>query len=75
MQFLPLASLTLRKSADVLVVPFWKKKEGAVIGAYAKELSPLVKEPLENKDFKGDLEETFFHYSKGKQEKRLFYWA
>ncbi|HSW72715.1 MAG TPA: leucyl aminopeptidase [Chlamydiales bacterium] len=71
MQFIPLATLSKRKSADVLVIPFWKKKEGAIIGAFSKELSPLVKEPLENKDFTGDLEETFFHYSKGKQEKRL----
>lgn len=71
MHFQPLPSLSKRKSADVLVIPFWKKKEGAIIGRFSKELSPLVKEPLENKDFKGDLEETFFHYSKGKQEKRI----
>lgn len=71
MQFFPLSSPSKRKSADLLAVPFWKKKEGALVAAFSKEFLPLVKEPIDAKDFKGDLEETFFHYSKGKKEKRI----
>lgn len=57
-----------RVSADVLVIPCWKKKEGVDV---PKEFSSFVQEPIDAKDFKGDLEEILFLYPKGQKEKRF----
>lgn len=71
MQILCSASLKSRKPADLLVIPCWRKKDGAELATFAKELNTHVAEALAAGDFKGDLEETLFLYPKGQKEKRF----
>ncbi|MCH9627169.1 MAG: putative cytosol aminopeptidase [Chlamydiales bacterium] len=72
MIFSAISSLTKRKGADLIVLPFWrtqkKAKPAAVLGA---PLTTLTKSPVEMGDFSGRQGETLLLYSnKGQKEKR-----
>lgn len=72
MNFAAIPSLNSRKSADLLVIPFWKgKKHPEVSSVLSSSLSKQLEEPLSTHDFHGDEGELMFLYVSGQAEKRL----
>lgn len=64
-------SLKTRKSADLIVVPFWKGKKFAEIAVDAELLSPYFHGPISTHDFKGKANEAAYVYLSDQPEKRL----
>src|SRR4029079_9701463 len=60
-----------RKASDLLVLPFWKDKKGAVPAAEAKKLYEAASMPLETGDFKGKENEVLILYVQGQPEMRF----
>jgi len=72
MNFVTASSLSTRKSADLLVIPFWKGKKGAeAASAMENPLSKLLEGPLSLRDFLGKEGEMLIVYASGQSEKRL----
>lgn len=71
MQFSTVTSFGSRKSADVLVIPFFKTKKGITPAAdFDKNLAP-VKAAIGSDDFKGKDGEVLILYAASKHEKRI----
>ena len=69
MEFLQVTSLDKRKSANLLVLPFFKDKN--VKPAFSDtELKPFFAAPIEMKDFQGKESEILFIYPSKEVEKR-----
>lgn len=64
-------SLSARKNADLLVIPFWKGKKHAEAAAEAASLEEHYAGPLKSHDFMGKEGETMLLYVSGAPEKRL----
>jgi len=62
------SSLSSRKSADALILPFFEGKKPAFS---SKSLAALYNQPLKTGDFKGTSEEVLCHYPPRGKEKRL----
>lgn len=60
-----------RKSADVIVIPFWQDKKKAVCACEAKEFSKWFHQPVQSGDFHGKEGETLLLYRTSGKEKRL----
>lgn len=71
MQISSVASLNARKSAELLVLPFWKEKNKAVVATSISGLSVDTDTPISLGDFSGNESEISFQYMKGEPEKRL----
>jgi leucyl aminopeptidase len=72
MEFAHLKQLDKRKKADVLVLPFWKDKQGAQLaGSLEGEFSSLLTTVLATEDFKGKEGETLYLYVEGLPETRI----
>ncbi len=72
MEFFHLKQLEKRKKADVLVLPFWKDKQGLQPAASLQgEGSPILTDVLATEDFKGKEGETLYFYVEGQPEKRI----
>ncbi|KAF3362797.1 putative cytosol aminopeptidase [Chlamydiales bacterium STE3] len=69
MHFTQVNHLAKRKAASLLVLPFFKGKEGAE-QAFSESLPPFFKAPLEAKDFVGNEGETLMLYPPEQAEKR-----
>lgn len=71
MDFIHLRQLDKRKHADVLVLPYWKNKQGVQLATSLKIKWPQVlNQALKTKDFKGKEGENLFLYVEGFPEKR-----
>jgi leucyl aminopeptidase len=73
MDFSVVANLKNRKSADLLVVPFWKVKNTIQTAADTTLLKKEISHPLEAGDFKGKEGEVLFVYIQGHPETRLVF--
>lgn len=62
------SSLTNRKGADALILPFFEEQ---ILAFSGKGLAPLFEQPLKAGDFKGKSEEVLCHYPTKGEEKRL----
>lgn len=72
MHFLHLINSTIRKKADLLVLPFWEKDRSAQIAtSIDKKLLDSLKSVLMTKDFNGKENELIFHYVEGHPESRI----
>lgn len=72
MEFTHIGQIGKRKKADLLVLPFWKDKQGVSFAFALKEKWPsIVDEVLAIGDFKGKEGETLFLYVQGEVEKRF----
>jgi leucyl aminopeptidase len=71
MEFTAVPSLKSRKSADLLVIPFWKADKQALPAFDAAPLKKILSEPLSSHDFHGKEGETLLLYAPGQPEKRL----
>lgn len=72
MEFTQTGQIEKRKKADVLVLPFWKDKQGVFLALASKEKWPsLLDEVLATGDFKGKEGEALFFYVQGEVEKRF----
>jgi Leucyl aminopeptidase len=71
MDFFTTATLQSRKSADLLVIPFWKGSKRAEEAAEAASFGKLLADPLSTSDFKGTEGELLIHYVSGQPEKRF----
>lgn len=60
-----------RKTADVVVVPFWSEKQKAVPACDAKEFAKWFNQPLKAGDFRGKEGETLLLYRPSGKEKRI----
>lgn len=60
-----------RKAANLLILPFWKDKKGAVPVIESKKLYEPVSVALETGDFKGKEKEILIIYVQGQPEKRF----
>jgi len=60
-----------RKTADVVVVPFWQEKNKAVAACDAKEFAKWFKQPVQSGDFHGKEGETLLLYRTSGKEKRI----
>ena len=70
MQF-TLATLTSRKTADLVIVPFWKEKGQIHLAAAASSLQTAMDSPLALGDFLGKEGESLLLYVTGQPEKRI----
>lgn len=66
-----LVSLSDKKAADVLVIPFWKGPKHGQCAVDAGSLSRHLDPILDTGDFKGKEGETFFVYERTLPEKRI----
>lgn len=73
MDFSVVANLKNRKSADLLVVPFYKVKNSIQTAADVSLLKKEIAHPLEAGDFKGKEGEILFIYIQGYPETRLVF--
>lgn len=71
MDFFHTATLKARKSAAMLVLPFWKEKKGAEPAADLSSFEPLLAAPLASHDFAGKEGELMVLYVSGMPEKRV----
>lgn len=72
MKFSYLREIEKRKEAEVLVLPYWKDKQGIKEACFLKgEWSQILVPVLETQDFRGKEGETLFLYVKGQVEKRF----
>src|ERR1700730_1639696 len=72
MNFFSVASLDGRKKSQLLVLPFWKGKTGAVpAAATLNKLKSLFHDPITLEDFKGSEGEVLFVYGNAKFENRI----
>jgi leucyl aminopeptidase len=71
MKFEATPKIESRKSADLLVLPFWKEKKKALPAADFKALYPLVEGPLAAEDFSGKEGEVVIIYVQGQKEPRI----
>lgn len=71
MQIYSVPALKARKSADVVVVPFWQDKKKPMIACDAKEFEGLAKFPLGAGDFHGKEGECLLLYRPKGAEKRV----
>jgi leucyl aminopeptidase len=72
MEFFHLKQHEKRKKADVLVIPFWKDKQGVQPSASLQEgWSSILANVLAAEDFKGKEGETLYLYVEGEPEKRF----
>lgn len=71
MDFFVVSSLSSRKAADLLVVPFWKGKKHPEAAADVGSIRSQLSEPLSTNDFHGNEGEVIMHYASGQPEKRL----
>jgi len=71
MDFFSTTTLQSRKSADLLVVPFWKGSKLAEVAVEGSSLEKLVSDPMDTQDFKGSEGEVLVHYVSGQPEKRV----
>lgn len=72
MNFAHLKILKKRKEADVLVLPYWKNKQGVQFAASVSEEWPQVlQDVLATEDFKGKEGEVLFFYVEKQPEKRF----
>lgn len=72
MDFSHIKRLKSRKEADLLVLPYWKNKEGVQLASSQAETWPSVlEEVLATDDFKGKEGEVLFVYVEGCPEKRF----
>jgi leucyl aminopeptidase len=60
-----------RKTADVVVVPFWHEKKKAAPACQVKEFAQWIKHPLQEGDFQGKEGETLLLYRSTGKEKRI----
>lgn len=72
MKFLHIKQLEKRKKADVLVLPYWKNKQGIQLASPLKgEWPPILEEVLGTEDFKGKEGEVTYLYVESQPEKRF----
>ncbi len=72
MQIAVIPSLSARKRAGLLVIPFWKgKKHQAEAAADIKSFKDLLAGPLSTDDFHGKEGELMLHYVSGQPEARF----
>ncbi len=71
MEFTALSQLNQRKTADILVLPFYQKKKAATEAADFTTLRTLYELPLEAGDFTGKESEVLILYCNDQQEKRI----
>jgi leucyl aminopeptidase len=71
MEFTAQSLLTRRNTADILVLPFFHKKNAAQEAADFKTLHSLYEIPLEAKDFTGKEAEVQIVYCRDQPEKRI----
>ncbi len=60
-----------RKTADVIVVPFWQDKKKAVAACDAKEFAKWFNQPVQAGDFQGKEGETLLLYRASGKERRI----
>jgi leucyl aminopeptidase len=71
MDFVHLKQIENREKADVLVLPYWKNKQGVELALPLKKKWPrILQDALSTEDFKGKEGETLFLYVEGEPEKR-----
>jgi leucyl aminopeptidase len=73
MQWTSFKNVKERKSADVLLLPFWQGKKSAEAAFKAGTLAPLIKPPLTANDFHGKEGEMLVLYNAKKGEKRILF--
>lgn len=71
MNFAVTPSLSSRKSADLLVVPFWQENKGPQVAATAVSLNDQLAGPLSTQDFRAKEGELALIYVTGQPEKRM----
>ena len=72
MEFFHVAQLEKRKKADVLVIPFWKEKQGIRAAVSLEGEFPLLLAAiLATEDFNGKEGEVHYLYVEGQPEKRI----
>lgn len=71
MEFTTTPKLENRKTADLLVIPFWSEKKKVEAAAEIDKLGSLVKLPLASGDFKGKEGELLILYPTGQKESRV----
>lgn len=72
MEFAHLKQPNKRKKADVLIIPFWKDKQGTELAVpLGEELTNLLVGVLSTEDFKGKEGEVLYVYVEGQPEKRI----
>lgn len=71
MNFFTASSLSNRKRAELLVLPFWKRKKGAEPAGEFKDVHSQISSPLKTNDFKGKEGEVLILYVEGEKEPRI----
>lgn len=72
MDFANIATLSHRKKADLLAIPFWQgKKHPEIAAVEAANLEPLFAPAVASGDFKGKKGEVLVLYTEGEPEPRL----
>ncbi len=71
MQLTSVDKSSQRKSADVIVVPFWQGKSKPTLACDDKEFSKWVTQPINSGDFKGKEGETLLLYRPSGKEPRI----
>ena len=71
MQLTAVSTFEQRKKADVLVIPFWKEKNGPKIATKQRFNHAVVNTPIALEDFKGNEGEILFSYAKEFPEQRV----
>lgn len=71
MEFLTTTSLKSRKSADLLVIPFWKSSKGVQSAFDTDVFNQTLSDPLATHDFLGKEGEIMLLYASGEPETRL----
>ena len=61
----------VRKSTDVLIIPFWEKSKRAEPGVSISSIRKWIDAPLRQKDFSGKKNETCLIYPQKQKEKRF----
>jgi leucyl aminopeptidase len=71
MQLTAVSTFNARKSADILILPFWQDKNKAVSAHAGHDLDAFATPPIESGDFLGKEGETQIVYLSKHKEKRL----